>query len=443
MAALGEPGDDRLLRLRARQAVELAGVDEHLVVGVGDERGALLDLAVRRPDDGADLQPVLLRERVVALVVGGDGHDRAGAVLHQHVVGDPDRDLLAVDGVDGVAAGEDAVLLLLLALDRRACPGVAHVLAHLLGVGQLRDEGVLGRQHEEGGAEERVRPRREDRQLLAGSGDAEDHARALGAADPVALHRQDALGPVLEQVHLVEQRVGVVGDLEEPLGQVLRLDLGAAALAVAVDHLLVREHGLVDRAPLDRRLLAVGEAALEEAEEEPLRPAVVLGLVRRELAVPVDRPAHAVHLPADRGDVALGDDARMPALADRGVLGGQAERVVAHRPQHAEAAPAAEVGDDVADRVVEDVPHVQLARRVRQHLDDVRLGALGLAGLGVRRVKAPRVLPDALPALLDLSRLVPLCHLSLGHLSLRVQKSLSLERPWEARVASPRSLLRY
>ncbi len=83
---------------------------------------------------------------------------------------------------------------------------MANVLAHLLGVGQLRDERVLGRQHEEGGAEERVRPGREDGQLLTGAGDTEDHARALGATDPVALHRQDALRPLLEQVHLVEQR---------------------------------------------------------------------------------------------------------------------------------------------------------------------------------------------------------------------------------------------
>ena len=39
------------------------------------------------------------------------GHDGAGAVLHQHVVGDPDRDPLAGRRVDGVAAGEDAGLL--------------------------------------------------------------------------------------------------------------------------------------------------------------------------------------------------------------------------------------------------------------------------------------------------------------------------------------------
>ena len=73
---------------------------------------------------------------------------------------------------------------------------------------------------------------------------AEDHLRALGAADPVPLHRHDVRRP-LDRLHVVEQAVGVVGDLEEPLLELLDLDQVAAALAAAVDHLLVREHGLV------------------------------------------------------------------------------------------------------------------------------------------------------------------------------------------------------
>ena len=39
-------------------------------------------------------------ELEVALVVRGHGHDRAGAVAHQHVVGDEDRDALVVRRVD-------------------------------------------------------------------------------------------------------------------------------------------------------------------------------------------------------------------------------------------------------------------------------------------------------------------------------------------------------
>ncbi len=263
--------------------------------------------------------------------------------------------------------------------------------------------------------------RREDGQLLAAAVDAEDDARALGAADPVPLHRQHPLGPGLEQRHLVEQHVGVVGDLEEPLRQVARLDLGAAALAAAVDHLLVGEHGLILRAPVDGRFLAVGEATLVEAEEQPLRPAVELGVGGRDLARPVDRPAHLLHLRPDRGDVALGGDARMGALADRGVLGGQAEGVVAHRPQHPLAHATADVGDHVADRVVERVPHVQLARGVREHLDDERLRLVGgRTRLRVRYVEGLLVAPDALPLRLDRLRVVPV-----AHRCLRRQKSLS------------------
>ena len=61
-------------------------------------------LAVGRGDHAPDRQVELRRERVVALVVRGHGHDRAGAVLHQHVVGDVHRQPLAVDRVDDVAA---------------------------------------------------------------------------------------------------------------------------------------------------------------------------------------------------------------------------------------------------------------------------------------------------------------------------------------------------
>ena len=63
-----------------------------------------------RRDHADDRQVERLGELEVALVVTGHGHDRAGAVAHQHVVGDPDRDRLAVDRVDGVSAGEDAGL---------------------------------------------------------------------------------------------------------------------------------------------------------------------------------------------------------------------------------------------------------------------------------------------------------------------------------------------
>ncbi len=423
--ALGlEPLDDLAAALGGRHAVEVAGVHEYLVVRVLGVRLALVDLAVARPDDMPDRQPVRLREREVARVVRGDGHDRARAVVGQDVVGDEDGQALAVHRVDGVQARVDAGLVLaggaLLGLLGR---GAADVLVDLAGavgaLGDACDELVLGRQHEERRAEERVRARREHRHVLVQLLDPELDLGAFRAADPVALPPGDRLR-VVDPVEVVEQLLRVVRDPEEPLLHQADLDQRPAALAAAVGRdLLVREHGLVVRAPLHRRRLAVGEPLLEEAQELPLLPADVVRVVRRQLARPVVRPADALHRGADRLDVALDRDARRVAAADGGVLGREPERVPAHRVDDVHPVAAAEAGDDVADRVDEHVAHVQRPRRVRELLEHVRLRLHGLVG-DLERVLA---VPDLLPLRLDC-----LCVVRI-HVASRYEKA-SRKRGW-------------
>ena len=83
----------------------------------------------------------------------------------------------------------------------------------------LVDERVLGREHHVGRAEQRVGPRREhvDVGVLVPL-DREVDLGADAAADPVALHQLDRVGPV-EQVEVGEQPVGVRGDAQHPLLQ--------------------------------------------------------------------------------------------------------------------------------------------------------------------------------------------------------------------------------
>jgi hypothetical protein len=112
----------------------------------------------------------------------------------------------------------------------------------------------------------------------------------------------------------------------------------------------------------------------------------------------------------DAGDVALGDLARVPTLLDGRVLGRQAERVVAHRPQDLQALAALEMRDHVPERVVEDVSHVEIPGGVREHLEHVELVAGLRARFGIRDVEGPLVLPDSLPLRFDRLRVV-LLHL--------------------------------
>src|SRR5579884_681821 len=171
------------------------------------------------PDDLDDGNAELARKLEVALVVGGNAHDRARAVAHQHVVGDPDGNLLAADRVGDVAAGEDARLLLLRthALDLGHAPRLLHVSLDggaLFGRGDLLDQRMFGGQYEEGRAVNCVRACGEDRNLLAPALDlgVEANLRALAAPDPVALHGDRLFRP-LDLIE-VQQFFGIGGDAQ-------------------------------------------------------------------------------------------------------------------------------------------------------------------------------------------------------------------------------------
>ena len=269
---------------------------------------------------------------------------------------------------------------------------------HLGRVVELQYVRVLGRHDEEGGAEEGVGAGGEDGVVGIDPIAAEDDLSALGAPNPGPLHRLDVLGPV-DLVKAFEQAVGVPGDREEPLLELLRLDDGAAALAATVDHLLVGEHRLVLGAPVDRGLAAVGELLLEEPEEEPLRPAVVSGLAACDLARPVDRDPPRLELAPellDRGPV---ESRGCSPVRIAWFSAGSPEGVIAHRVDHLEAVAAPEMGDGIPDRVVLQMADVGLARGIGEHLEHVGLGLRCVEALLPRVGKPPRCArPPSVPA---------------------------------------------
>ena len=107
-----EPFGDDALGLRRGQTVE-----GDFIIGASDvDAVAAVRLVAKvnvhvigRFDHLRDRQIERACKVVVALIVGRHGHDRARAVAHQHVVGDPDGNRLAGGGIDregpGVHAG--------------------------------------------------------------------------------------------------------------------------------------------------------------------------------------------------------------------------------------------------------------------------------------------------------------------------------------------------
>ena len=146
---------------------------------------------------------------------------------------------------------------------------------------------MLGGQDRKGHPEDRVGTGGEHLEAQVGVGDLNPELATFRPSDPILLHDPDPLGPLGQRGQVVEEPLGVVGDLEEPLLQITLDDDRAASFAGAVDHLLVGQDGLVLGAPIDRRLLLVGESPFEQLQEQPLVPLVVLGGVRGDLPGPV------------------------------------------------------------------------------------------------------------------------------------------------------------
>ncbi len=146
---------------------------------------------------------------------------------------------------------------------------------------------MLGRQDRKGHPKDRVGSSGENLEAQIGVGDLHPELASFRPSDPILLHDPNPLGPLRQAGEVVEKALGVIRDLEEPLLEIALDDNRSAAFAGTIDDLFVGEDRLILGAPIDRCLLLVGESLLEQLEEQPLVPLVVLGGVRGDLPGPV------------------------------------------------------------------------------------------------------------------------------------------------------------
>ena len=285
--------------------------------------------------------------------------------------------------------------------------------------------GVLGSQDKEGDAKKGVGTRGEDGDLtlvaldglaiLVAQGKVD--LGALGTTDPVGLHLLDALGPAGELLQVIEQLLRVLGNLEVPLLQVALLGLGAATPALALGDLLVGQNGLAGGAPVDRVLLAVDQTLFPHLLKNPLTPAIVVGAAGLDHAIQIVGEAHALHRGERLVHVLVRPSGSLRVVLDGGVLGGKAKGVKADGMQHVVAAHAGLTGHGIADGVVARVAHVQVARRIREHLEHVLLGLGGVGVDGKEVGVLPGLHPPGLNGLRVVGRDLVLMICAIAHIS--------------------------
>src|SRR5258708_36095560 len=177
--------------------------------------------------------------------------------------------------------------------------------------------------------------------------------------------------------------------------------------AASVDDLFVGENRLAFVAPPLRSRRAIRKSTLQEEQEEPLRPAVVLRRRRIDLALPIVGTSGNCELTFEVGCVARNGFSRMRSFENRFVLGRQSERVPSHRMQNVESRHPLVASDHVTRNVIVQMPNAKPgARRIRKHLKDVKFRPPRLLASKVQI--GP--LPLSLPSRLNFLRVVTLVH---------------------------------
>ena len=403
---------DFFLRLRRGHAVEEARIDQAAVAvigSVGDDEALRIDIG--RANHRRVAEPVFVGEFEVALIVRRAAENGAGAVVHQNKVRHIDRQLpVRIERMQRADAGIEAELLggVDIGLRGAAMPALVDEGGELrIFLRRRGGKRMIGRHRHELGAKQRIRPRGENLQLAFAIRrrlriERETDQQAFRAADPILLHQPDFFRPAVERVERVKELLRIVGDLQEPLRQLALLDNGAGAPAAPVDHLLVGEHGLIDRIPIHLRLPPLDQIGGEKIEKHLLLVLVIGRIAGRDLAAPVERQAHRLELRLHGGDVFVGPNLRMDLALHGGVFGRHAEGVPAHRMQHRMAHGALHPRHHVAHRVVAHVAHMDAPGRIREHLEHV----VFLADVVVLRGEDAAFVPDFLPAGLRLGGVV-------------------------------------
>ena len=306
----------------------------------------------------------LFGEFPVPGVVAGHRHNGAGTVAGEHIVGNVNGDFLPVYRVDrGHALQPDACFLFghLGALKVGFAGGGLLISLDLLLIFQqplpFFQQGMLWGNHHVGNAVEGVGPGGVHGELVAGGG-GKVHLCAGGTANPVFLLGLHPLR-VVHQIQVVDEAVGILGDFQHPLGLHLVHHRAAAALAHAVHHFLVGQHAFAGGTPVHGHLFLVGQTMLEQLQEDPLGPLVIVRVCGIDFPGPVEGDAQGLDLLLEAGNVLLRHLSRMHMVFDGVIFGGQAEGVPPDGVQHVPPFQAALAGHNVKGGVRARVPHVK------------------------------------------------------------------------------------
>ena len=177
-----------------------------------------------------------------------------------------------------------------------------------------------------------VRPGGVDHDGVAGGG-LEGDLRAGGAADPVLLLDLDPLDEV-QPVQIVDEALGVLGDLEHPLALYLVNNFAAAAFAHTVYNFFVCQNNFTGSTPVNRHFLFVSKAFFCKAGGKSTGSIYRIFLCGIDHTAPVKGESNTLQLISEFRNVLVCDLTRMCIRLNRIILSRKSECIESDGEQY-------------------------------------------------------------------------------------------------------------
>ena len=221
-------------------------------------------------DDRNDRQIILTCKFEVALVTARNRHYRTSTVIAHDVVGNPNRNLVAIDRVNHIAARESTMLftIALRAFNRTYFCGRFYEGVHCLFIfrtlNELLNQGAFRCKQEKATTKERIGARGKNRNnvvfcrvfwsvsLLVTKN--EIYFSTLRATNPVCLHLLNAFRPAIELIKIIQKLLSVIGDFEIPLRKITLFNGTVATPTLTFGNLFVGQNRSAIGAPIYRRI---------------------------------------------------------------------------------------------------------------------------------------------------------------------------------------------
>ncbi len=299
--------------------------------------------------------------------MGRYSHDGSGSVIHQDIVRDPDRNLLAririyslFPGIDPFFLSFTDILAYTGGLDFLVNPGLKFFPVFNVRY-QFLTQRMFRRQSHECGPVNRIHPGRKDLYRPGRIRERKSDMRSCAFSYPVFLHQKDMFWPFVQPVMTGEKFLGVICYFQEPLFHFFLFDESVTPPASVSDNLLVGQDSLTLRTPVHPAFFAIGQIFVEHLEENPLVPLVVFWKTCVHLSRPVITETQSFQLPFHVRNIIQSPFLGMYPLSNGRIFCGHTQGIPADGMNNVKSFHGHVAGNHISDRIIPYLPHVYAA----------------------------------------------------------------------------------